>query len=212
VETAGVRRPPDVSLVPFDEALLSVVQPWFEHPEVRRRLGGPEWPVRELRLMARTDPEEFRGLTVLRMHSWVAFDDHDRPVGKVGGDVYDRWARYDGSDPDRPVVSEIEPGPAMGLALVVDPARWGQGCGRAMLRAVLAHPDVADVVLFALGIDEDNTPSRRCARAAGFRPDDAVPDWEGTVYHLLRRRSGQPGSGIDPSRASTGTSTGTVAG
>ena len=193
-----------LSLVPFDEALLPVARPWFEHPEVRRRLGGPEWPARELRLMARTEPDEYRGKTALRAHSWVALAD-GRPVGKVGGDVYDRWARYDGSDPDRPVVTAVEPGPAMGLALVVDPARWGQGVGRGMLGAVLAHPDVADVVLFALGIDADNLASRRCAEAAGFRPDDPEPDWEGTVYYLLR-------SGITPSRASTGTSTGTVSG
>jgi RimJ/RimL family protein N-acetyltransferase len=200
-----VRPTPEVSLLPFDAALLPLVQPWFEHPEVRRRLGGPEWPARELRLMARTDPEEFRGRTALRAHSWVAFDPSGRPVGKIGGDVYDRWARYDGSDPDRPVVSGIEPGPAMGLALVVDPARWGQGYGRALLRAAVGHPDVADVVLVALGIDEDNVASRRCAEAAGFRADDPSPDWEGTVYYLLR-------SGIAPSRASTGTSTGTVSG
>ncbi len=192
-------------LAPFTAELLPAVQPWFEHPEVRRRLGGPEWPARELRLMARPHPEEFRGRIALRSHSWVAFDPDGRPVGKIGGDVYDRWTRYDGSDPDRPVVTAVEPGPALGLALVVDPTRWGQGHGRAMLAAAVAHPDVADVVLVALGIDEDNVPSRRCAEAAGFGTDDPAPDWEGTVYYVLR-------TGIAPSRASTGTSTGTVSG
>jgi RimJ/RimL family protein N-acetyltransferase len=162
--------------------------------------------------MGRALPEEFRGRTALRTHSWVAIDVDGRPVGKVGGDVYDRWNRYDGSDADHPVVTAVEPGPALGLALVVDPTRWGQGYGVAMLRTVLRHPDVADVVLVALGIDEDNHRSRRCAEAAGFRPEDPVPDWEGTVYYLLRGRPGQPGGGISPSRASTGTSTGTVAG
>ncbi len=33
---------PDVVLVSFTADLLPVVQPWFDHPEVRRRLGGPE--------------------------------------------------------------------------------------------------------------------------------------------------------------------------
>ncbi len=83
--------------------------------------------------------------------------------------------------------------------------RWGQGYGRAMLRAAVAQRAVADVALVALGIDEDNVPSQRCALVAGFGPDDPAPDLEGTVYYLLR-------SGIRPSRASTGTSTGTVSG
>jgi RimJ/RimL family protein N-acetyltransferase len=52
---------------------------------------------------------------------------------------------------------------------------------------VVAGPEVADVRLFAAGIDADNTASRRCAAAAGFRPDDPEPDWEDTVYYLLRR-------------------------
>ncbi len=51
----------------------------------------------------------------------------------------------------------------------------------------MAHPDVADVRVFAAGIDADNTASRRCAVSAGFTPDVDEPDWEDTVYHLLRR-------------------------
>lgn len=42
-----------ITLIPFVEDLLASVQPWFRHPEVRRRLGGPDWPARELRLLAR---------------------------------------------------------------------------------------------------------------------------------------------------------------
>src|SRR3954467_7075197 len=81
-----------VRLVPFTPELLPAVQPWFEHPEVRHRLGGPDWPVRELALRAAArDQESFRGKTVLRVHSFVALDD-DEPVAHVGGDVYDRWA------------------------------------------------------------------------------------------------------------------------
>lgn len=102
--------------MPFTEELLPVVQPWFGHPEVRRRLGGPEWPARELRLQATVLGEDYRGCVVLRAHSWVALDGVGDPVAKIGGDVYDRWSRYDGSRPDQPVVTAIEPGPAMGLA------------------------------------------------------------------------------------------------
>lgn len=175
-----------MELVPFTEAQLHVVQPWFEHPEVRHRLGGPEWPARELWLMRENPGGEFRGRTVLRAHSWLVLDG-GVVFAKIGGDVYDRWTRYEGEGPDGPLVSGVEDGPAMGLAYVVDPARWGRGIGRQALHTVVASPVVADVRLFVAGIDADNTASRRCAEAAGFRPDDPEPDHEGTVHHLLRR-------------------------
>ena len=184
-----------VTLVPFTEELLAAVQPWFGHPEVRRRLGGPEWAERELRLLQERGGEEFRGRTVLRTHSWVALDAAAEPVAKIGGDVYDRWSRYDGSRPGHPRVSAVEPGPAMGLAYVVDPARWGQGVGRVVLRAAVQHDSVADVRLFAAGIDADNEPSRRCAAAAGFAPEAEEPDWEDTVHYVLRRSPSGRGRG-----------------
>jgi RimJ/RimL family protein N-acetyltransferase len=182
-----------VALVPFTPDLLATVQPWFRHPEVVRRLGGPEWPARELRLIDAGIGEMFRGRRVLRTHSWVALDASGAAVAKIGGDVYDRWCRYT-EGPDGPVVDAVEPGPAMGLAYVVDPARWRRGFGAATLRAAMDAPEVAEVVLFAAGIDADNVASARCAAAAGLFPDTAVPDWEGVVYHIRRRapaRSGQ---------------------
>lgn len=180
-------RFPTLTLVPFTEELLAAVQPWFQHPQVRHRLGGPEWPVRELRLLHVKGGQEFRGRLVLRVHSWVALDAAGEPAAKIGGDVYDRWSRYDGSRPDRPGVSAIEPGPAMGVSYVVDPARWRQGLGRAVLHAAVSHPSVRDVRLFAAGIDADNQASRRCAAAAGLAPEVDEPDWEDTVYYVLRR-------------------------
>ena len=173
--------------MPFTAEALPLVQPWFRHPEVDRRLGGPEWPARELRLMRENPGGEFRGRRVLRAHSWLLLDANGSPVAKVGGDVYDRWTRYLGEGPDGPLIGGSEAGPAMGLAYVVDPAHWRQGYGTAALRAVLETAEVADVRLFVAGIDADNVASSRCARSAGFAPDDPEPDWEGTVYHLLRR-------------------------
>jgi RimJ/RimL family protein N-acetyltransferase len=177
----------DVCLVPFTAATLPVVQRWFGHPEVDRRLGGPEWPARQLRLMTEKPGGEFRGRRVLRTHAWLALDEDDAPVAQIGGDVYDCWTRYLGEGPDGPIVDGREAGPAMGLAYVVDPARWRRGYGSAALRAVTASAEVADVRLFIAGIDADNTASSRCARSAGMVPDDPQPDWEDTVHHILRR-------------------------
>jgi RimJ/RimL family protein N-acetyltransferase len=168
-----------VRLVPFTPELLPAVQPWFEHPEVRRRLGGPDWPVRELALRTAARDETFRGRTVLRAHSFVALDDDGTAVAHVGGDVYDRWAVW---DPAREEVLAVHPGRAMGAAYVVDPGLWGRGVGRAALRALVAAPEVADVVQFVLGIDEDNAPSRAAAAAAGFTPLSEEPDAEGMVF------------------------------
>jgi RimJ/RimL family protein N-acetyltransferase len=178
--------PATVRLAPFTEDLLSVVLPWFSNPEVDRYLGGPDWPVRELRLMGSGLGEVFRGRRVLRTHSWVAFDPSGVAVAKVGGEVYDRWCRY-AEGADGPVVDRIEPGPAMGLAYVVDPRRWRQGFGTAALRAAVDAPEVADVVLFAAGVEVDNVASARCAVAAGLTATTTGPDWEGMVYHVLRR-------------------------
>ena len=174
---------PAVALAPYTEDLLPAVQPWFAHPEVRRWLGGPDWPAREFREPDTGIGEMYRGRLVLRTHSWVARDADGRVVAQIGGDVYDRWLRADGA---------AEPGPALGMAYVVDPRRWGQGYGAATLRAVMAAPEVADVVLFAAGIEPENVASARCAAAAGMLPDTTTPDDEGIVYHVRRVRS-RPG-------------------
>jgi RimJ/RimL family protein N-acetyltransferase len=98
-------------------------------------------------------------------------------VALVSGEVYDRWCRC----------AETPDGPAMGLAYVVDPWRWRQGFGTAALLAVLRAPAVADVVVFAAGIEPANIASARCAVAAGFAPDSGSPDEEGMIYYALRR-------------------------
>jgi RimJ/RimL family protein N-acetyltransferase len=175
-----------VSLVPYTEQWLPAVQPWFTHPEVRRWLGGPDWPEQELRLAGNGMGEMFRGRRVLRSHSWVALDASGDAVAHLGGEVYDRWCRYD-ETPDGPVISDVEPGPAMGLAYVVDPGRWRRGFGRAALLAAVAAPEVSDVVVFAAGIEPGNVASRRCAESAGFRPDRPEPDWEDIIHHVRRR-------------------------
>src|SRR5207244_2361755 len=117
----------------------------------------------------------------------VASDVSGTAVALIGGEVYYRWCRYT-ETPD-PVVEAVEPGPAMGLAYVVDPARWRQGFGTATLLAAMNAPEVADVVVFAAGIEPENVASAQCATRAGLFPEDTTPDWEGIVHYIRRRDS-----------------------
>ncbi|MGY1688572.1 GNAT family N-acetyltransferase [Geodermatophilus sp. SYSU D01105] len=173
-----------VRLVPFEPEHLLAVLPWFDSPEVQRRLGGREWPERELALRTTTWTEEFRGRRVLRAHTFVLLDADGRPVAQIGGDVYDRWTTW---DPVRERVLSTDPLRTMGAAYVVDPDRWGRGYGRAVLRALVEAPETADVEQFVLGIEPDNTASLRAAAAAGFEPLTTEPDAEDMVHLRLRR-------------------------
>ncbi|MGY1855524.1 GNAT family N-acetyltransferase [Modestobacter sp. SYSU DS0290] len=175
---------PTVRLVPFEAELLPRVLPWFDHPEVQRRLGGRSWPAREFALRTATRDEEVRGARVLRAHSFVALDEDGAPVAQIGGDVYDRWTIW---DPVTERITATHDGRAMGAAYVVAPQRWGRGFGSATLRALLDRDELADVEQFVLGIEPDNAASLGVAAAAGFRPLTTEPDAEGMVY-LHRRR------------------------
>ncbi|MGY1748974.1 MULTISPECIES: GNAT family N-acetyltransferase [unclassified Modestobacter] len=175
---------PAIRLVPLEPELLAAVLPWFDHPEVQRRLGGRTWPEREFALRTAARDEEFRGRRVLRAHSCVAVDEDGSPVAQVGGDVYDRWTTW---DPEAERVTEEHPGRAASAAYVVDPGRWGRGYGRAVLRAYTAAADLADVEQFVLGIEPDHTASLAVARAAGFAPLSDEPDAEDMLYLHLRR-------------------------
>ena len=154
------------------------------HPDVQHRLGGRGWPERALALRVAPHAEEFRGRRVLRAHTYVLLDDAGVPVAQIGGDVYDRWTRW---DPATERVTATYGGLAMGSAYVVDPARWGRGFGRAALRALTRAPELADVEQFVLGIEPDNTASLRAAAGAGFQPLTTAPDAEGMLHLRLGR-------------------------
>jgi RimJ/RimL family protein N-acetyltransferase len=168
-----------IRLVPFEPELLPRVLPWFDHPEVQRRLGGRSWPERELVLRNAMRGEEFRGRRVLRSHTYVALDDDGAPVAQIGGDVYDRWTLW---DPATERVTRADERRTMGAAYVVDPQRWGRGHGRATLRALVDVAELADVEQFVLGIEPDNAASLGVARGAGFVPLTTEPDAEDMVY------------------------------
>jgi L-amino acid N-acyltransferase YncA len=175
---------PAVRLVPFQPEHLPAVMPWFDDAVTQQRLGGRDWPVREMALRTTRWTEEFRGRRVLRSHSFVALDDGGRPVAQIGGDVYDRWTLW---DPAAERVVETVERRTMGSAYVVAPGCRGRGYGSATLRALVAAPETADVEQFVLGIEPDNAASLRVAAAAGFTALTTEPDAEDMVYlHLLR--------------------------
>lgn len=175
-----------VALRPLTAVAASQIEHWFDHPEVQRWLGGRGWIHRELRLIGQRPGNTFRGKMGQRSHGWIGLNRVHTPVAFIGGDVYDRWARYHGEGRHGPILSDEDPRP-MGLGYVVDPTRRRRGYGRAAIEAVVNHHEVADVQMFFCGIDADNEASRRCAVAAGFRLVDPLPDHEGMLYYRRER-------------------------
>jgi RimJ/RimL family protein N-acetyltransferase len=177
-----------VDLHALTAAAAHQIEHWFDHPEVQARLGGRFWIHRELRLIGERPGSSFRGATVLRSYGWIGLDRAASPVAFIGGDVYDRWARYHGEGPGGPLLSDEDPRTSMGLGYVVDPGRWRHGYGRAAIGAVLNHPAVSDVETFYCGIEVGNHASQRCAQASGFVLVDPQPDHENVLYY----RRGRP--------------------
>jgi GNAT superfamily N-acetyltransferase len=124
-----------VRLEPFGPDDVDRIEAWFDDPETRTRLGGRGWIRRAPSFLTITIGEEFRGRIVTGRRMWLAIDDRDVPVAFVDAELYDRYAAWDGSDPDEPMISDAIESPAVGLALVVDPARRRRGWGVATLRA-----------------------------------------------------------------------------
>jgi RimJ/RimL family protein N-acetyltransferase len=154
----------EIQLVALTADTLALAEPWFQDEQTRRWLGGPGWPALVLRL-ALDPPAEYRGRRVTGRFAWLAYAE-GQPVGLV--DV-ERYA--DGT---------------AGLALVVDPARRGQGLGGRIIQAALAHPELGGTELVRAGIEPDNQASVRCFTAVGFAAEATEPDEEGVVY--FRRR------------------------
>jgi RimJ/RimL family protein N-acetyltransferase len=169
---------PDVALRHFGADALALVEPWFDDPEVVRRLGDRSWPARRLALIRTSPGTTFRGRRVVARGAWIAYDG-TTPVGLVDAEVYDRAAPDAGA-------SDHSPGPAAALALAVDPTRWGRGYGRAILRALVEQPELAAVRLFEATAEPDNPASIRCLEAAGFARTADAPDDEGMLGFVLR--------------------------
>jgi hypothetical protein len=52
-----------------------------------------------------------------------------------------------------------------------------------MIATLMRRPELGFVELFEAGVEPENTASRRCLDAAGFRLRSGQPDCEGMLYY-----------------------------
>jgi RimJ/RimL family protein N-acetyltransferase len=175
---------PGLQLGPFGSDHLPFVEPWFQDVDTQKWLGGPGWPSLVLDL-ADKPLADFRGAVETGRYTWLAWDG-DRPVGLIDCGTTDRWTTWEGGPGGRGVIAAI-PAPSANISYVVDPIARHCGYGRAMVRELLHVPELAQVKLFAAGIESGNVASIRCARSAGFELLSPEPDWEDIVYYVRRR-------------------------
>jgi len=178
-----IRSMATLRLRPFEASKLHLVEPWFDDAETQRWLGGPGWPRQMLNLM--TLPlGEHRGAGETGRFSWLAWE-QEEAVGFIGCGTYDRWTTWEGGEGGRGVISVI-PVPSASISCVVDPALRGRGQCTRMIMELMTQPELAQICLFAAGVEPDNLASISCLVSAGFEPLDAEPDWEGMAYYVKR--------------------------
>jgi RimJ/RimL family protein N-acetyltransferase len=176
-----------IDLVPFTAEDVARIERWFDDAETQRRLGGRDWIRRMPSLLAATIGDEYRGKVVTGRRMWLGLDASREPVSFVDAEMYDRYAAWDGSDWDHPVISNVVEVRSAALVLVVDPLRRRRGYGSATLRAVVEHGDMSSIGLFFGGVEQDNVASIACVTKAGFRPWSLEPDFEGMLHYSLER-------------------------
>ena len=173
---------PIITLRPLTHAGLAAITPWFEDPDTRRSLGGPDWPAGMLDHGERAVGEMFRGAVQTAAYHYLA-ETHGRAVGYIDCGTFDRCTVYGGEGPDGPIITASTDVATGSIAFVVDPAVRRRGLGRAMITALMRRPELGFVELFEAGVEPENTPSRRCLEAAGFRLRSGQPDCEGMLYY-----------------------------
>jgi RimJ/RimL family protein N-acetyltransferase len=178
----------DVQLVDFRPGDVERIEPWFDDPDTQQYLGGRDWLRRAPSLLELTVGDEFRGKVVTGRRMWLSLEERGEPVAFVDGETYNRYAAWDGSDPDDPHVSDVVEVPSMGLVVVIDPMRRRQGYGSSTIWAVIEHPDVAHIRLFFGDVEVENLSSIRCLEKAGFRVRSSEPNFEG-MLHFSRESS-----------------------
>jgi RimJ/RimL family protein N-acetyltransferase len=155
-----------ITLRPLTRTDLATITPWFEDPDTRRSLGGPDWPTAMLDHGERAVGEVFRGAVQTAAHHYLAETD-GRAVGYIDCGTFDRCTVYGGEGPDGPIITESIDAPTGSIAFVIDPQRRHRALGKAMITALLARPELVAVELFEAGVEPENAASRRCLEAAG---------------------------------------------
>ena len=183
---------PTVSLRPLTRAGLAAITPWFEDPDTRRYLGGPDWPAAMLDHGERAVGETFRSATQTGAHHYLAEVDA-RAVGYIDCGTFDRATVYGGEGPDGPVITESIEVTTGSIAFAVEPALRRRGVGRVMIAALLARPELASVELFEAGVEPENVACRRCLEATGFSLHALEADYEGFLYYRAARPAGGAG-------------------
>ena len=165
---------------------LPAIASWFEDPDTRRFLGGPEWPAAMLAHGERSVGEMFRGARQTGANRYLAHAG-GRAIGYIDCGTFDRCTVFDGEGPDGPIISETIDAVTGSIAFVIDPALRGGGLGRAMIATLTDQPELRLVELFEAGVEPENIASRRCLEAAGFRLRSVEPDFEGMLYYRAWR-------------------------
>ena len=120
---------------------------------------GGALPVREWCEFVANEPDYY---------AFMAWDG-DSPVGFAAFEVYeDRWAS---------------------MFHLVGPQFRNRGYGKAILRAVLALPEVERLEWIEASVEPDNVASIRCYRWAGFEQPSPEPDQEGFLTFRHRGRA-----------------------
>jgi RimJ/RimL family protein N-acetyltransferase len=180
-----------VNLRAFTRADLPIAAPWFQDPDARRYLGGPDWPAAMLDHSERAVGETFRGAVQIGAHHYLAEID-GRAVGYIDCGTFDRATVYGGEGPGGPIITDSLEVTTGSIAFAVDPAARRRGIGRRMIAALLARPELAFVELFEAGVEPENVAGRRCLERAGFWPHAPEPDYEGFLYYRAARPAREP--------------------
>jgi RimJ/RimL family protein N-acetyltransferase len=192
-----------VTLRPLMHADLAAITPWFEDPDTRRSLGGPEWPAAMLALADRCVGTTFRGAQQTGAHHYLALA-AGTPVGYIDCGTFDRCTVYGGEGPDGPIILETIAAVTGSIAFVINPAYRGQRLATYTIQALINHPDLGTVELFEAGVEPENHASRAALAAAGFRARSSVPDCEGMLYYLASRTRSRPAVGSSDRAAPSG--------
>lgn len=171
-----------VNLRALTSADLAAVTPWFEDPDTRRFLGGPDWPAAMLAHADRSAGTTFRGARQTGAYHYLALADGE-PVGYIDCGTFDRCTVYGGEGPDGPIILETIEAVTGSIAFAVDPVRRRQRLATNMIQTLTYHPDLTTVELFEAGVEPDNHGSRGALGAAGFGLASPVPDCEGMLYY-----------------------------